>query len=413
MLDCGNLLKTDKNETTLTNSLINYYISKQLFMYSKRTFFEFISLANAELIHSQMVAWVLSKDFQGFKDPVYCRKQILKNFFVLENPEDIVEISTESDSIDILIKLDKVVLCIENKLKSSQHSDQLNKYKNFIDSHYGDVERRFYYLTLIEEDSENQDWINKSYKDLLSVLNNLENEGQIFKERDGFILEEYILTLRKLTGAVDSFLKEPKSIPNVFSEANLKKSQKKAIKDVKGDLQLFIRENQLETLFQKLYFREVLKCLQPQRYSYINETRGDAILGIIIIPERRLGNGKYFNFGLDFQRGSVKTFCVSTDYFGSNKNDLPQEILELFRNIHIKQPQFGYMKQVNLPKSKALCSVSKPLNLMSFSDPSFGEIKHWWELTPKQFAQLFMKEIELTNDLLNNYILIKTDEVRV
>lgn len=382
-------------------------------MYSKRTFFEFISLADAELIHSQMIAWILSKDFQGFKDPVYCRKEILINFFGLKDPEDIVEISTESDSIDILIKLDNIVLCIENKLKSSQHSDQLNKYKNFIDSHYGDVERSFYYLTLIDEDSENQDWINKSYRDLLSVLNKLEKDEHIFKEREGFILKEYINTLEKLTGAIDLFLKEPKSMPNVFSEANLKKSQKRAIMDTKNELQLFIRENQLETLFQKLYFREVLKNLPPQRYYYINETRGDAILGIITIPERRLGNGKYFNFGLDFQRGTVKTFCVSTDYFGSNKNDLPQEILELFKNIQTQHPQFGYTKRVNSPISKALCSVSKPLNIMSFSEPSLGEIRHWWELSPKQFAELFMKEIELTNDLLNNYILIKTDEVLV
>lgn len=299
-------------------------------MYSRRTFFEFISLADAELIHSQMIAWILSKDFQGFKEPVYCRKQILTNFFGLKDPEDIVEISTESDSIDILIKLDKVVLCIENKLKSSQHSDQLNKYKNFVDSHYGDVEKRFYYLTLIDEESGNQDWINKSYRDLFSVLIELKNENQIVENANGFILEEYILTLEKLTGAIDIFLKGPKSFPNVFSESSLKKSQKRAIKDTKSELQLFIRENQLETLFQKLYFREVLKYLPPQRYYYINETRGDAILGIITIPERRLGNGKYFNFGLDFQRGTVKTFCVSTDYFGSNKNDLPQEVLELF-----------------------------------------------------------------------------------
>lgn len=159
-------------------------------MYSRRTFFEFISLADAELIHSQMIAWILSKDFQGFKEPVNCRKEILKNFFGLNDPEDIVEISTESDSIDILIKLDKVVLCIENKLKSSQHSDQLNKYKNFIDSHYGDVERRFYYLTLIDEESGNQDWINKSYRDLLSVLIELKNEKQIAENANGFILEE-------------------------------------------------------------------------------------------------------------------------------------------------------------------------------------------------------------------------------
>lgn len=88
-------------------------------------------------------------------------------------------------------------------------------------------------------------------------------------------------------------------------------------------------------------------------------------------------------------------------------------ISELFKNIHTQHPQFGYMKQVNLPKSKALCSVSKPLNLTTILDPSLGEIKHWWELTPEQFAELFMKEIELTNDLLNNYILIKTDEVLV
>lgn len=53
--------------------------------------------------------------------------------------------------MDILIKTEKMVIIIENKLKSSEHSDQLLKYTGAIEEKYKDQKSIFFFLTLIDE----------------------------------------------------------------------------------------------------------------------------------------------------------------------------------------------------------------------------------------------------------------------
>ncbi len=373
-------------------------------MYQTKTFFEYISSADMELIHSQMISWILSEDFQGFKDGEKSRTKILNEFFGVLNPGAIKRLATEQSSIDILIELDHTVLCVENKIKSSQHSGQLKRYEDHVSNTCDGKDKKFYFLTLVEEDSGSELWVNKSYKELLEVLKSLKQEGDIADNFNGQLLIEYMITIDKLLSAVQQFLTNPASCPNVFQDGGLKKLIK-VEKNIDCDLQRFIRANQLETLFQKLYFREVSKCLKFDGDIYITETNGRAILGCFLVTEKELTNGKLFHFGMDFQNGSFKTMCISNDYPNSKKQDMLEQVIALFEEIHLHHRQYGYIKRANKPKSRAQCSVTKPFYLENAKSLGTSGLEYWWGLTPEQFAFYFDVEIEVSRELLNNHIL--------
>jgi len=228
-----------------------------------RTFFEYLGIADMEKIHSQILQWILSKDNKALNSNQ--KNELIKLFLGISNFE-ITEIITEYKKIDILIKSPNSVICIENKIKSSQHSNQLEKYKKSITSKYENINSHFFFLTLIDENSVDNDWTNVSYKKLLSSLLKL----KIKENTDGFILMEYIKTLENFTNIINDFLENPAEYKNVFIDGNKTKHQKK--KEIKSEKQKFISDNQLETIFQKMYFKKVADILNlPEYYMELQQ----------------------------------------------------------------------------------------------------------------------------------------------
>lgn len=374
-------------------------------IFNKKTFFEYISSADMELIHSQMISWLLSRDFQGFNNRDKSRTKILEHFFDIVEPCNVSHVATEQSSIDILVDLDHTILCIENKIKSSQHSDQLKKYQKYVMDNFKGKNHKFFFLTLIEEPAQSDLWVNKSYRQLLHILKELEKDGDIALNFNGDLLREYMLTLEKLLSAINAFISAPDSCPNVFTDGGIKKQVKASLENTNSELQRFIRANQLETFFQKLYFREVTKYIEAGKHIYLTETKGKAILGCFLVGNKEIAKGKQFNFGMDFQNGTFKTMCVSSKYEKSTKKDMPSQIIELFEDIHRSFPQYGYLKNANKPKTRAQCSVTKPLDIQKARGVLNLTVDYWWELTPEQFAVLFNKEIETSKTLIDNHIL--------
>lgn len=374
-------------------------------IYETKTFFEYISSADMELIHSQMIAWILTSDFQGFNDRQESQSRLLRDFFGIADPGEVKLVATEQSSIDILVDLGHTVLCIENKIKSSQHSDQLKKYQEHISKNYIDKVQKFYFLTLIEEAAESEKWVNKSYKELLKVLNSLKQNGAIADNFNGQLLQDYMLTLEKLLSAINAFLAEPGSCQNVFTDGGIKKAVKTSFSDTDCHLQLFIRANQLETFFQKIYFREASKHIGQADHVYVNETNGNGILGAFLITHKEVIKDHSFHLGVDFQDGRFKTMCISTNYPKSSKKDMLPQIIELFDDIHRIFPQYGYLKSANKPKTRAQCSVTKPFNITKAREALNIEVDYWWQLTPEQFAIFYNQEMELSRILIYDYIL--------
>lgn len=347
-----------------------------------RTFFEYLGIASIEKIHSQIIKWILSKDNNAILDSQ--KSKIIELLFE-EKGFHIDEIHTEYESIDILIKSSETVICIENKLKSSQHSNQLEKYEKIILEKYNKIKRKFFYLTLIGESSKLDTWKNITYNQLHEVL----SEIPIQSNTNGVILKEYIKTLSNFKYIVNDFLKNPEDYPNVFLSGSTKKSQKNQLLD--NPKMNFISNNQLETIFQKMYFKSVANFLNLEHY-YINETRGNAILGVVIEHKFEF-KGKEYNLGFDFQKGAFKTFCTTTNYYNSKPQDIPDEIVNIIKSLKNKK-DYGYSR-FNKPRTKAQYSLTKR------TPHSFHKMKI------QQFAILFQNELDLSKKMIREEILIR------
>lgn len=344
-----------------------------------RTFFEYLGIADMEKIHSQILQWILSKDNKSLTSNQ--KNEFISDFLNISNFK-VSEIITEYEKIDILIKSENGIICIENKLKSSQHSNQLDRYLKSIQKKYGEINTNFFFLTLIDENSNDSNWKNISYNKLLKSLQKLKIE----KNTDGFILLEYIKTLENFSTIINDFLQKPSDFINVFDDGSKTKHQKK--KEIKNIKQRFISDNQLETIFQKMYFKKVADLLQLRDF-YIVETHGNAILGVPI-EKGVIINGKSFNFGFDYQKGTFKTMCISTDYDNSKSTDIPHQIPELFERIK-QNEKYGY-KRVNKPRTKAQHSLTK-------NDKSnIG-------MDIEKFAEVFKIEMNLSKELIKNEII--------
>lgn len=344
-----------------------------------KTFFEYLGIADMEKIHSQILQWILSKDNKSLTSNQ--KNEFISDFLNILDFQ-VSEIITEYEKIDILIKSKNGIICIENKLKSSQHSNQLDRYKKSIQKKYGEINTYFFFLTLVDENSNDSNWINISYSKLLKSLQKLKIE----KNTDGFILIEYKKTLNNFSTIINDFLEKPSDFINVFEDGNKTKHQKQ--KEIKNIKQRYISDNQLETVFQKMYFKKVADLLQLEDY-YIVETHGNAILGVPIEKDIII-NGKSFNFGFDYQKGTFKTMCIATDYPNSKSTDIPTLIPELFEKIK-QNEKYGY-KRVNKPRTKAQHSLTKN------NKSNLG-------IDIEKFAEIFKMEMNLSRELIKNEII--------
>jgi hypothetical protein len=239
------------------------------------------------------------------------------------------------------------VVCIENKLNSSLHSNQLKRYEKRIKEIYPGMKHKFFFLSLINPPKKEEKWTSITYGDLLSVLKEL----HLRSNTNGVILKEYVCTLQNFDDVLNSFLKDPESFPNVFEDGWKSKAVKLKDSIIEGK-QEFVRNNQLETIFQKLYYQKIADNLKLEDY-YVDETRGKAILGINYYQKLDI-KGKKINIGFDFQNGTFKIYCAASDYKKSIPEDVPKEIVEILQDKDGKLPKYKFYK----PKTKGLYSLT-------------------------------------------------------
>lgn len=354
----------------------------------KKTFFENIGIVDLEKIHSCMIKWILDKETECIN---HAGKINFLNNLLKTNIETIDYVVTEFDNIDVLIKTNKNVIIIENKLKSSQHSTQLEKYRDLIfnNKEFQNHKPIFIYLTLLGEPAEKSDWINISYE---QIYNNLILAKINLESKDGYILNDYIQTLSNLLSVVNDFIENPANYSNVFSDGSKTKSQKAEMyKD--NVIKKYVATNQLETALQKLYLRKVANLLALEKTIegfYITETHGNAAMGITI---KINFNNTNLNLAFDYQKGTFKTFCTHEDYRNSDPSMIPDNIKRLFDLVK-GNPNYGYVK-VNKGKSKAQYSITKKMD----QDIS--------TLSVQQFAEIFKRELCLSKELIENEIIGK------
>lgn len=171
----------------------------------KSNIFEILKIKNMEIRHSNFLSWLLDpEESHNLKNEFlkgFVQEGINKNKYTEITVDidliDSVKIEREYKDIDLLIESHNVVFCIENKIFSNEHSDQLKKYKKIVQKEFPNKEKVFIYLTPSGKPSQQETelYLPISYSIVLDVLKHL-NIKKIDKNAQIYILD-YIATLEK------------------------------------------------------------------------------------------------------------------------------------------------------------------------------------------------------------------------
>ena len=183
--------------------------------------FEILDIVNAEIRHSNVLAWLFNPDSNHGLSETFL-KQFLK-FFISQNKGYIkanvslfdfeifnysdVEVRREWNNIDLIIILNeaskKVVITIENKIGTSEHTDQLKRYRKIIEEEFNSNYEKLYILLLPEEIVPSDDfWTCITYDIIAKLIEDLlESKKEMLSDSVyGFINQYNIILRRYLVG---------------------------------------------------------------------------------------------------------------------------------------------------------------------------------------------------------------------
>ena len=184
---------------------------------SKVNLFEVLKISRTEIRHSNILAWLLDANENHGLNDLFIRGVIHK---VVENNRDyferqkinVLELLTvdyshftvyrELNNIDILLvsNTDQLVICIENKIGTGEHDNQLEKYRAKVESDYlksNGYDHIYIYLTPDNaESSDLNNWLSFSYSDILFILDSIIKTAEV-EQRALIIIESYIETIRR------------------------------------------------------------------------------------------------------------------------------------------------------------------------------------------------------------------------
>ncbi len=269
------------------------------------SFFERIGVADMEKVHSAVIGWIFSDDCKAL---TYQKKsELLCSLFQVSPVQTFnsFAVEVEHHDIDVLIITDNnTCWVIENKIKSSQHSNQLDKYYNIINGEpvkigrkeqeirdYIHLKSNYCFLTLVDEkpQCENKVWVNTSYESFSIALKNaLTNTNG---NNDSVILNEYLCCITNLATALDDFIKNHQQYPYVFLDGANKKKR----------TGIFIADNGLETIFQKCFLSHIKDKAQNYGDFDISETHG-----VALAEKKNVRVVGDYKLGIQFQDGSFK-----------------------------------------------------------------------------------------------------------
>lgn len=133
--------------------------------------FRILKISKTEIRHSNFLAWLL--------DPLESHnlREIFLKRFLNEISADLelsgidgIEVRREWRNIDILVLTSELAICIENKVESSEHSDQLLRYKKIVLENFPHKKTIFVYLTTYRDDPSDDDYKSFSYEQIAKII---------------------------------------------------------------------------------------------------------------------------------------------------------------------------------------------------------------------------------------------------
>lgn len=148
----------------------------------KTNIFQILKLSKNEIRHSNFLAFLfapnethnLSDEFfkmflKRYIDSNDDTKAAINYFDALLNSYENLIVYRENKNIDILLvsEKNKIVVCIENKILSSESGGQLNKYQRYIERNYSNYKKIFVFLTPDGNEPTNPSWGIITYKNIV------------------------------------------------------------------------------------------------------------------------------------------------------------------------------------------------------------------------------------------------------
>ena len=180
---------------------------------SRFNLFDILKITRTEIRHSNMLSWLLNpRENHGLSDRIIKGfiQYVVNSFSGHSNIFDLLlmdcsdsKVLREWKNIDILVVSDanEFVLCIENKIDSSEQGDQLNKYRKIIEEHYSKYRKMFVYLSPAGSESSDLDnWCSMGYLDVMLIIENACKKVVLNRDSE-FLINNYTdIIRRKIVG---------------------------------------------------------------------------------------------------------------------------------------------------------------------------------------------------------------------
>ena len=171
--------------------------------------FKVLGASKTEIRHSNFLAWLLDPNESHNLGGVFL-KRFLREVFSSDRFENIDEIAVagldltktkvlrEWSYIDILVEVDGIVICSENKVGSKEHSNQLARYKKVVNNQYPNYKKTFVFLTPEGLQSTSDSYHPISYGFIVESLERvLEIYGHSINDQVKNYISDYIVTIKR------------------------------------------------------------------------------------------------------------------------------------------------------------------------------------------------------------------------
>ena len=177
---------------------------------NKFNLFDILKITRAEIRHSNLLSWLLApNENHGLNDSV------IKGFFQFaatsfnNTADDIFgtllmdyrsfNIWRERHHIDILAVSDKEkhVLCIENKIDTGEHDNQLARYQKTVTESFPGYKATYIYLSPLGSESSLADtWLSMGYGDVIQIIETACRKTKLLPEVE-MLINNYVETIRR------------------------------------------------------------------------------------------------------------------------------------------------------------------------------------------------------------------------
>lgn len=176
----------------------------------KFNMFDILKITRTEIRHSNLLAWLLNpNENHGLND------SIIKGFIQFaitslpSSQNDVFrtllmdfrsfDLLREWHHIDVLAISDKekYVLCIENKIDTGEHDNQLERYQKTIEDNFPDYNKTYIFLSPEGSESSISDiWLSMSYNDVIRIIESACKKTKLLPEAE-MLINNYVEAIRR------------------------------------------------------------------------------------------------------------------------------------------------------------------------------------------------------------------------